>query len=460
MKRIFIFSELSKRTLYTIESIRAEKDDSNIIILAKDVASKELSDTAGRLGCSLHNTDIENLDLSGYDADNTQFTFMFLDEFGGVNFGQSINIIERYSGKYNLEIYSVAQEKHCEVIYDSILRNYTGDKLLKIRRVFPERNMIYHNLCQNMLFDYAKEVNGEKVITVICVGMDSVGMEMVKACLWCAQMDGYILKMIVIDEDDLAEERFYYDAPDVKSRNALPRSGEDYYEITFHTGITIETKTFVDLIKDIKNPSWVLVSLGDDGTNISTAIKIREICSQVQLYNQHIPPHYPTSQQVPFIQAVVRDPYTADILNKNLLVNFKGQYYNIQAIGDEKTNFSIEYIENRELEEIALKTHMVWGDKESFENHEYNRRASIASAIHKVYMGQYYPDDTKLMDIMEHRRWCAYVRGTEGYIFGLIRDDLAKQHNCLVKFDDLSQKEKSKDTAANKAQLDGKQKKD
>ena len=51
--------------------------------------------------------------------------------------------------------------------------------------------------------------------------------------------------------------------------------------------------------------------------------------------------------------------------------------------------------------------------------------------------------------MLEHNRWNAYMR-SEGYVYGGTpepegRNDLAKMHNCLVRFELLSPEDKAKD---------------
>jgi hypothetical protein len=110
--------------------------------------------------------------------------------------------------------------------------------------------------------------------------------------------------------------------------------------------------------------------------------------------------------------------------------------------------YSYENIFCPNLETIALNTHLQWGSYEDFNDYEYYRRSSMASAIHKKYRDLLMPDD-ETKDILEHKRWNAYMRSTEGYTFGYIRDDLSLRHPLLVKYDNLSQAEKDKDKNAN-----------
>ena len=59
------------------------------------------------------------------------------------------------------------------------------------------------------------------------------------------------------------------------------------------------------------------------------------------------------------------------------------------------------------------------------------------------------PKELEDLAILEHRRWCAYIR-SEGYQTGGTAqsrkiDTLAKLHYCLIPYDQLPENEKTKD---------------
>ena len=98
---------------------------------------------------------------------------------------------------------------------------------------------------------------------------------------------------------------------------------------------------------------------------------------------------------------------------------------------------------------MALAAHLQWGDIESFNNYEYCRRSSMASAIHKKYRDELLDENEELAAMAEHTRWNAYMRAVEGYSFGYIRDDLALRHSSLIKYSSLAPTEQAKDHRMN-----------
>lgn len=185
--------------------------------------------------------------------------------------------------------------------------------------------------------------------------------------------------------------------------------------------------------------------LGDDTKNIAAAIKLRTL--------------YARKKAFPKIQAIVYNTDKNEALHG--IKNFKHQKFDIDFIGDLKTSYSKEVLLNSEIVDLALDRHKKWGSPELFWRYSYNYKSSIASVIHSAMKkkcqipgadlppGERLPDDRQALRVLEHRRWNAYMR-SEGYVYGGTiqpegRYDLAKQHNCLVTFDDLPEEEKTKD---------------
>jgi hypothetical protein len=275
------------------------------------------------------------------------------------------------------------------------------------------------------------------------------GTEMAKALAWFGQMDGYELQINAFDKDPLAEEKFVALVPELMSPdyNGVTVEGEAQYSIKIHSGYDVDTASFAEEIYKIKNASYVLVALGNDDVNISTAVKLRMYFERMQIH--------------PIIQAIV---YSSE--QKRALTgvkNFKGQAYDVDFIGDMESSYIVDVIINSELEEDALQRHLKWGVEDDFWNFEYNYRSSIASAIHmraKIkcgieFVGKKTEDLTQeerdKIEVLEHKRWNAYMR-SEGYVFSgspekSSRNDLAKMHHDLVDFASLTEEEKRKDSS-------------
>ncbi len=448
-RNIFIFSNPDSRSLILARSIRETDKSAAVIFAGGSNADKESIAAVKRAGCRIYRRSIESVGFKGY-APNSTIRVILTSADEDANLKSALRLTKRLRGKVNAEIYTFNTSKASECLLDSVDKG-GGNNLtapVKIRRVNAVRNQIYLDLLNNSLFEEAVEEYDEKVISVLIVGFGQYGTEMLKAVLWCGQMDGYTLRAHVIDKNPDIESIFYRQCPGILQRGSQPRSGEDYYELNFYGGIDVNTHAFNECIENIGSVSLALVSLGDENLNIASAMTLRSVFSGIKIDGGGVPEHSRAARQKPRIIAVTHNPEKAALLKENRLSNYNRQYYQIDCMGADTDLYSYDNIFIPQLEAMALQTHLQWGTADDFDNYEYNRRSSMTSAIHKKYRDMLMPDD-ETKDILEHKRWNAYMRGTEGYSFGYIRDDLALRHPLLTKYDNLSRAEKDKDAKMN-----------
>lgn len=452
----YLISYLDERSLTLAESIRKNdvSGQKKSTVIFTNISSDRsvyngMDKKALKLGCRLSSEDICNISTGKYSAGKTvRIVLIHPDE--SINLNVALALSEQYRDKIAAEIYVFASSKESECLLDSVDKGGQRGVVppLKIRRVHVVRNQIYTYLLNNSLFENAIEEYNEKVISVLIVGLGQYGTEMLKSVLWCAQMAGYVLRINVIDSSPDAEDMFYMQCPGIRKRGEQPKNGEDYYEINFHSGVNVNSETFYNIIRNIPNVTEVFIALGDERKSLETAMYLRSVFTGFQIDEGKTPSHGQTDIQKPKITTVVYNNQKANLLNQNKLANFKGQHYNINCMASIEELYSFSNIFASDLEEMALASHLQWGDAETFNNYEYCRRSSMASAVHKKYRNELIKDE-ELAAMVEHTRWNAYMRAVEGYSFGFIRDDLALRHSSLVKYSSLAQTEKAKDHRMN-----------
>ena len=146
------------------------------------------------------------------------------------------------------------------------------------------------------------------------------------------------------------------------------------------------------------------------------------------------------------------------LLSERSLRNFKYDDYKIEIIGNISSRFSYDTIVNEELESLAFESHLLYADPKTleekeaatrqFNEYEYFRTSSIATAIHDKYR-KLENIQSETAAIYEHMRWNAYMR-TEGYVFSgscekSTRNDRAKMHNNMHRFGLLNDDDINKD---------------
>ena len=446
---VYIFSELNDKSLTLAADIKSRNKKSVIVFTdvfkGNEEKKYELIESAKKLGAICFRKDILVIDFKKHSSKKAIY-FFTIGENETENLNQSLKLIDLYRQRDNTHIYAFSTRVESELLLTAVDKGK-----IRVRRINEVQSLISRTLYERgeIIFDSAKESSdGLKHISAVVVGMGCHGTEMVKALAWYGQMDGYSLEINAFDKDPLAEEKFVALAPELMSAeyNGVSVMGEAQYKITVHSGVDVDTITFVNEIAEINNATYVMVALGSDDVNIKTAVNLRMYFERMKIH--------------PVIQAIVHNSQQKKALQG--IRNYRGQEYDTEFIGDMESSYTENVIMDSELEEEALRRHLKWGNEDEFWNYEYNYRSSIASVIHiKARINRGIPgaaktedeltvEERSIIESLEHRRWNAYMRA-EGYVFSGSKDkssrnDLAKMHHDLVDFASLSDEEKRKDS--------------
>lgn len=446
---VYVFSEVNEKSLVLAADLK--KRNKRIALVFMDVFEGtdeqyfESMEAVKKLDAICFRKDVLGVNFRNHSA-SRNITFFNISVNETENLDQALKLIEAYKDRENTRLYVFSTKVESELLLTEIDKGH-----MRVRRINEVQSLINRLLYENsgILFDSALEQeDGIKQITALVIGMGNHGTEMVKALSWMGQMDGYRMEVHAFDKDERAYEKFCALAPELMSPeyNGTHVQGEAQYTIFIHPQMDVETITFVEKLREIRKPTYVMVALGDDDVNIRTAVSLRMWFERMGVH--------------PVIQAIVYNTQQTRALTG--VKNYRGQAYDIEFVGDTETSFSADVIMDSELEEDALERHLKWGKEEEFWAYEYNYRSSVATAIHmraRIKCGipgadkreeELTPQEKNALEELEHRRWNAYMRA-EGYIFSgskekSSRNDLGKMHHDLVDFSSLSEEEKRKDS--------------
>lgn len=336
------------------------------------------------------------------------------------------------------------------------------DEPLKIR--FIDEIALF---CNSVIFEHPlyKLPNGLKDISVLLVGCGRLGTQMLKTVFWCGQLEGYTLKIRVLDKNAQNIEKEIFSAcPEMKNRG-----------IEFKN-IDIESPDFEKTIFDCSDATFVCVATGSDELNIATAENIYRIFRRK--YTGYTPPIFTRIRKI--------------IKSSNF--DKKGSFLSdrkINLFGTTNSIFSNKTLFNSELENLSFAVHLCYNwaldkPKDSFEyqkalndfySSEYSRRSSMAAALHIPYkirscgvvsegsipteaeLNKFIKElenDTKKQALIknEHERWNAFMR-SEGFRtvdFETVKkysletrshkDEIAKLHPCIIDWESLDDLQK------------------
>ena len=428
-KRICVFSEKNDKSLLIANDLLKYKDARIIFANVKDKTS--------------HNFKTINLNKKVTDIKfnkKSKITFYMISQNEDLNLNESLELIEKFKNRDNIKIYVINQNEEAPVILDS-----TDKGKIDVEIINEKERAIFNLLDTKPLF--LNSINN--TISLLIVGCGNIGKEFLRDIVWCGQLPGYKLEILVVDLiADKIKENIEYEYPELLNN----------YNITF-LNADIKSEKTLNTIKNYNNINYILVSMDNDEKNLNTALLLRRYFIR-------------TFDREPIINLWISNEYKEEQLLK--LVNEKGNSYNLNAFGSMYDLYHNNTILDSSLEKLAIQVNLAYDptdhDLRNYNLMEYNKRSSRASALHikyKMYsilkekFSENMRDNQELMKKLytkeieqlltenEHDRWMAYTRSI-GYIKASLEDVtkyyktsntyinyLARMHPCLVPFNQL-----------------------
>ncbi len=249
-----------------------------------------------------------------------------------------------------------------------------------LRRICSSENLALDILQKAGVFGLARQ---DGYISILIAGMGGIGKAFLKTALWYCQLEGIRLEINVVDKGIVSDSEndlvalLSAEAPEVVKINPSTAEGDAAYDIAFIPDVDCDTVSLDNLFEGsdyserLARTQLALVALGDDDTNISVAIRLRQLFDRkVKRSNAQVPKF--GAVDFPQIYSVVFDDRKAQNLNISafdkkgrpsgaFIKNYKGQPYFIDFVGGLSTQYSCETLKKiKEREAEAFRQHLSW----------------------------------------------------------------------------------------------------
>lgn len=300
--------------------------------------------------------------------------------------------------------------------YKKLMETYLNSKKLSddnIRvRLLNEPRYVIYNYFYNNKQTFERMFNSKSKIAV--VGNNEKTTEISKLLLWLSQTLNVELNLTLIVEDYSYEEKLSEEMPGIFTRLDYT----DKYDIDF---VTVPSLSNIELSRTINGKNIDLIFLFKDESieNIKSFYYLKKFNPETEIYlSMDDEKIYSLSDETIKEKSIVYFDYIREFCSK-------------EKISD--------------LESKALMLHKAYESEfieSTFYNNQYNYYSSMARALGSFYEKAELSEFDKKKN--EHNRWSIYLL-TEGWTFSKIRNNQLKQHNLLIPFEELSQREQKKD---------------
>lgn len=468
-----IFSQLNENSLQIAESLPGKN---TVVFCATKDADKGLIAKAREKGAVLLHGSCEALELPCDLFRNKKLYFYLIDLDEDKNLTSSERLIQLHRGKENVKIAINAFAESGTGI--QVVENMEKGEIA-VRFIDMTALLCNQLLMQYPLYDLPE---GRKDISVMIVGCDKTGMRMLKTISWCGILDGYSLKIRVYDKNaERIRKKFRVQCPE-----AMEQCDIDFIQVDAET---VEFESAVqDPEKGSPDATYVVMAMGDDEKNIDLADRLFRLFRYRNDFGR-------TPQILVRIRSGTKSGVYLDRENSYLekrRIRLFGSMNDVYGKNTlfysmlERLAFAVDlcYLEilpekdpmsmtDSELKEY-LSRPKVMKRRNDFTQNEYNRRSSMATALHiaaKLYsIGILSAGETALSNSHitafrerikadktlvsrlaenEHIRWNNFMR-SEGYcqakeedfrkFYPLVhasKDKLSKRHLTMVDWEEL-----------------------
>ncbi len=440
-----IFSELNENSLTLAKGIKKSQKKDTVVFCNAKKANPDLAEKAKKLGAVLL---YRTCDAMKTGRKHKSYNFYLISDCEDTNINHSIAVITKHNKNttHRITVYAFAQNDTNIQVVEKMNCGNVGVRFIDEIVLFCN-----HLLDRFPLYESTVEQeDGRSLISLTLIGAGRTGTQMLKTAVWYGQIIDHDLKIRVYDNKaDTIKKEFFGACPELDSTE---------YDIDFIKADVSHSDFAASIAEHSGDMTYAVIAMGDDELNIAAADKLQGILRKINGFNK-----------TPPIFARVRSSLKSENLSNTQYLKDR----NIHLFGSIDTIYSEETLLNTELEKLALAVHLCYygvleknSEDEAFQSavksfvgSAYNRRSSMASALHiapKLYMAeklkeQEFTDDDILDKLAqcEHLRWMAYTRGigfsaatTEQMkkyapLTGKDRDDMSKLHICLHGWDEL-----------------------
>ena len=353
--------------------------------------------------------------------------FFCISQQDDVNLNDALHLIHTYSKmdsriQKRTHICLRSSSPDCDTIIDS------AEKQQLDVRIFNESEEVAYQLLQTHPL-YRSADRGK--IRMVLVGMGEVNQALLRAAVWCGQMDGYELE-IHVTGTDVAEKQ----ADFLARFPALAPGGR--YQIAFHPCRNMLELEQI-LREKVPAATYIVVQSGNDDENMEIGLQLRRLYYLWDPTYRHRPDIFVHCQAADKFR-IISQLRTSDNKDERRVS------YQLTPFGKVDSVYSYENLVDSPLEGLAKNVHLVYSDifsdgnldltsaLEQYNLLEVKKRSNRANAMHIRYklalLGLDYTDDPDAVEVdlddyldsarlakltyAEHDRWMAFLE-SEGW---------------------------------------------